>query len=188
MEKETIGIIGAGAGAGTTHLTLLLANYLSGVKNRKTAVLEWNSHGDFDRFGVCCLGLGETKDQYQILGVSYFPLADNETLVQCMCGDFQAVLLDCGREEEGRRADLIRCRKKLVMGSFCEWQMGYYMPLLKERKQSKEGWHYLCAFGSEESRKLAEKHMNVPILRVPCTVDAYGVTEETIRLFGQLLS
>ena len=123
MEKETIGIIGAGAGAGTTHLTLLLANYLSGVKNRKTAVLEWNSHGDFDRFGVCCLGLGETKDQYQILGVSYFPRADNETLVQCMCGDFQAVLLDCGREE----AFSVCCKRWLSEG----------IPLCRRKRRSK---------------------------------------------------
>ncbi len=186
MEKETIGILGAGAGTGATHLTLLLANYLTGVKHRKTAVLEWNSHGDFDRFGIQCLGLKQPKDRYVILGVSYFPRADDETLIQCMCGDCQVILLDCGREEEGRRADLIRCNKKLVIGSFSEWQSETYMALLKERKQPKEGWHYFCAFGSEEARTIAEKYINVPIERVPCIPDAYGVTKETISLFGRL--
>ncbi|MFR1833275.1 MAG: hypothetical protein ACLSX5_08965 [Lachnospiraceae bacterium] len=104
-----------------------------------------------------------------------------------MCGEYEAILLDCGREEEGRRADLIRCQKKLIIGSFCEWQTESFMSLLKERKKPKEGWHYLNAFGSEDARKQAEKYLNVSIERVPCIWDAYGVTKETISLFGHLL-
>lgn len=38
-------------GVGTSHLAISLANYLTGVKRKKTALLEWNDHGDFERIG-----------------------------------------------------------------------------------------------------------------------------------------
>ncbi len=172
---------------GATHLTLLLANYLTGVQNKHIAVLEWNGHGDFDRFGVQCLGLKKPADLYGILGASYVPRADEEALIQCMGGKYQVILLDCGRIEEGKRADLVRCRTKLIIGSFCEWQVQSYTPILRERKQPRDGWHYLTAFGSEESRQIAERRLKLPIERVPYIPDAYEVTKETISLFGRLL-
>ena len=48
---RTVGIIGAGRSVGVTHLAIWLANYLTGVKGQRTAVLEWNTHGDFRRLG-----------------------------------------------------------------------------------------------------------------------------------------
>ena len=39
--------MGCGRGVGTSHLAVALANYLTGVKRKKTALLEWNSHDDF---------------------------------------------------------------------------------------------------------------------------------------------
>ena len=112
----------------------MLANYLAGVKNKRIAVLEWNCHGDFDRFGIQCLGLKKPAEQYGILGACYFPRADEETLIQCISGAYQVILLDCGRIEEGKRADLVRCRTKLIIGSFCEWQVQSYTAILRERK------------------------------------------------------
>ena len=44
---RTIGVMGCGRGVGTSHLAVALANYLTGVKRKKTALLEWNSHDDF---------------------------------------------------------------------------------------------------------------------------------------------
>ena len=49
QDDRTIGIIGQGRGTGVTHFCILLANYLSGVKRKKTAVLEWNTHHDFEK-------------------------------------------------------------------------------------------------------------------------------------------
>lgn len=126
-------------------------------------------------------------DLYGILGACYFPRADGETLIQCMGGEYQVILLDCGRIEEGKRADLVRCRTKLIIGSFCEWQVQSYTPALRERKQVRDGWHYLTAFGSEESRQIAERQLKLPIEKVPYIPDAYKVTKETISLFGRLL-
>ena len=165
----------------------MLANYLAGVKNKRIAVLEWNCHGDFDRFGIQCLGLKKPAEQYGILGACYFPRADEETLIQCISGAYQVILLDCGRIEEGKRADLVRCRTKLIIGSFCEWQVQSYTAILRERKPLKDGWHYLTAFGSEESRKIAARRLKLPIEKVPYIPDAYEVTKETISLFGRLL-
>ena len=46
---EVFGVVGSSHGVGVTYVSILLANYMTGIKNRKTAILEWNSNGDFDR-------------------------------------------------------------------------------------------------------------------------------------------
>lgn len=186
-EKETIGILGASPGAGVTHLTILLANYMTGVRRKRTAVLEWNRHGDFDRFGEACLGKRPRARPWRILGSDYFGEADGDMLVQCMNGPYETVLFDCGRAEEGGGADFVRCGRKLVVGSFSEWQAESFLGILRERKRAGDGWQYLAAFGGEESRKIAERSLKLPILRIPWLPDPWCATKETIDLFGRLL-
>ena len=167
-------------------MTLLLANYLAGFQKRTTAVLEWNNHGDFQRFGSVCTGSSQTARLYKILGADYFPAADKETLLACMKGPYDILLFDYGRTEEGNIAEWIRCGKKLAMLSFSEWRLDAAVHLLREPHKPQEGWHYFAAFGSGEARIEAERRARIPILQVPYLPDAYAVTKETISLFAQM--
>ncbi len=179
-------MIGAGSGVGTTHLTLLLANYLAGFRKMPAAVLEWNGHGDFQRFGNVCGGISLGGQYCQILGADYFPRAGKDVLVQCMNGPYEAVVFDYGRIEEGNEAELIRCRKKLIVLSFSEWQIEAAFHFLKKPRRAEDGWYYFTAFGSEEARKETGRRFHVSIRRLPYLPDAYAVTKETINLFGRM--
>ena len=46
---KVTGIIGAGRGTGVTHFSIRAANYFCSWKQRKTAVIQWNSHKDTER-------------------------------------------------------------------------------------------------------------------------------------------
>lgn len=46
---KVTGIIGAGRGTGVTHFSIQAANYFCSWKQRKTAVIQWNSHKDTER-------------------------------------------------------------------------------------------------------------------------------------------
>ena len=74
-DTRIIGIVGAGRHVGVTHLTVLLANYFSSICGEQTAALEWNGHGDFDRFGRVCTGETEAEC-YEIQDVSFYPHGD----------------------------------------------------------------------------------------------------------------
>ncbi len=178
--------MGASAGIGTTHFVLLLSNYLTGFKRKPTAVLEWNRHGDFCRLGKVCLGQSKPAEHYRILGADYFPGANEETLIKCMNGPFAELIFDYGREEDGGWTGLIRCHKKILIVSFSEWQIEAAIRLFQKPKPEKEGWYYFASFGSDESRKEAERRLGLSVWKVPYLPDAYGVTKETISLFGRL--
>ena len=101
-KTEVIGIVGVGRGVGTTHLGLLLANYLQGVWGRKTAVLEWNNHGDFSRFRKQCTGQMEVKECFRIQKVDYYSQAESSQLMRCMETGYQEVVIDFGNLQKQR--------------------------------------------------------------------------------------
>lgn len=86
--------MGCGRGVGTSHLAVALANYLTGVKRKKTALLEWNSHDDFqilERFAGKngrreAAGQKKTErsrnksDRFRIMEVDYYKMADPAVL------------------------------------------------------------------------------------------------------------
>ena len=72
-EPRIIGVTGAGRSLGTTHLCVLAANYLCSACGRRTAVLEWNGHGDFRRFGSVCTGLSAAESCYRIQEADFYP-------------------------------------------------------------------------------------------------------------------
>ena len=88
MEPRITGIAGAGRGVGVTHLALLAANYMQGVQGKRTAVLEWNDHRDFDRLGKMCTGQLKEADCYRIQQVDYYPRAEGGRLMECLAAGY----------------------------------------------------------------------------------------------------
>ena len=135
-----IGIAGTGRGAGATHLCVWSANGLRSGLGRKTAVLEWNRHGDFDRFGRVCTGMEPRNLRYSIQGVDFYPQSGEEILAACIRGPYQEILLDCGvlgEEGDGRsiwEPELLggtRPAKRLALPG-CLWQRGIQKKLEQE--------------------------------------------------------
>lgn len=174
-----IGLAGAGRGTGVTHLTLMLANYLCSAQGRKTAVLEWNDHGDFDRLGILCTGEEKGRDRYRILKADYYPRADGGRLRECLGAGYERVLIDFGALNEKTETELTRCRAVWILMSFSEWQMEAFWELLRSRESPvRESWQLFAAFGSEESRTEWNKRRRPRIERVPLSADAFTITRE----------
>lgn len=178
-EPWIIGLAGAGRGTGVTHLTLMLANYLCSAQGRKTAVLEWNDHGDFDRLGILCTGEEKEKDRYRILQADYYPRAEAGRLMRCLGEGYERVLIDFGVLDEMTETELTRCRAVWILISFSEWQMEAFWELMRSRESpGRESWQFFAAFGSEESRAEWNKRRRPKIERVPLSADAFTVTRE----------
>jgi len=187
-EPQMIGVIGAGHAMGTTHLCILTANYLCSACGKKTAVLEWNGHGDFARFGSACTGGGYEEPVYRIQEVDFYPGADGHRMADCMEKGYQRIIMDFGILKEQKNAEILRCHKVFLMVSFSEWQEGVFgkMDIWQERAVH-NGWQCLTVFGSEESRIRWNKRRRPTILRIPFSVDAFTVTEEVMNWMKPLL-
>ncbi len=183
VNQEIIGIIGTGRGVGVTHFTVMTAGYLGGVLRKRCAVLEWNSHGDFRKMRKLC-----AKEQFQaggfrILEADYYERAGINTLLLCKKSGYQAVIVDYGTVREGNLKEFLRCDRQFVLGSLSEWQMETFLEFERKGKKAEKSWKTLVSFGSEEARKNAEKRLNIPISRIPVSVDVFAVTGEIIGFY-----
>jgi len=187
-EPQIIGVLGTGHAVGTTHFCILTANYLCSACGKRTAVLEWNGHGDFARFGSACTGEDRERAVYRIQDVDFYPGADGCRLADCMEKEYQRIVIDFGILKEQKNAELLRCHKVFLMVSFSEWQEGAFGKMDTWRESAlHNGWQCLTVFGSEESRIQWNKRRRPAILRIPFSVDAFTVTEEEMAWMKPLL-
>ena len=186
-ETQIIGIVGSGRGVGVTHLCVLMANYLHSGCGRRTAVLEWNGHGDFARFGAVCTEAGHLLDCYRIQGVDFYQRSSSRTLARCIQDCYEIIVIDFGSLQEQDDAELLRCHKVYLLVSFSEWQDGAFgnCAAWKERAV-REGWQCLASFGSEESRLYWNKRHKPTVHRIPFSADAFTVTKEVMDWMKQI--
>ena len=122
---RVIGVIGAGRRTGVTHLCVLMANYLTGAGQRRTAVIEWNDHGDFRRMEKVCARrenvTGEKEENvFKALGVTYFCRGNADTLAGCMNGPYDDIIIDFGEAAPAPRAEWLRCQVRMMVVSFSD--------------------------------------------------------------------
>lgn len=188
-ENRIIGIVGLGHGAGVTHLSVMMGNYLTGACGLKTAVLEWSGQGDFKKMEQECLGRQMGGCPFTVLDVDYYAEADERVLTACINLNYQHIIIDFGGISVENRMEFFRCDRKLVVASLSEWQIEAFWRFLREEgKAGIRSWTCLAVFGSEEARREMKKRLKLSIERIPLSVDAFTVTREMMRWFEQLLT
>lgn len=184
-EWRTLGIIGAGRGCGVTHLAVWSGNWLQSVCHERTAVLEWNEHGDFRKLLAACQGSeGETAGS--VMGVTYYPEADEQEFLACMKSNYRRILIDYGELTEKSAAGWLHCDKRILVGSFSEWQSGEFFRRIQRGAEWNADWLAAVVFGSEEARLSAEKEWRRNIYRIPFSADAFTITRTDMNFMSKL--
>ena len=185
-----IGVVGAGRGVGVTHLCVLMGNFLTGAWQRRTALIEWNDHSDFERMErICLAGKGRNceKPYFRVLGVDYFCCGDAKILAECIEKPYDEVIIDFGQLRDEIAAQFRCCQVRMTVLSFSEWQLENAdgRKLLQERADA--GRIYLAAFGSDWMRREAKRRLGCCVERIPFSADAFSVDRELMRWFETLL-
>lgn len=168
----------------------MLANYMTGVKNNKTVVLEWNDSGDFKRMEEFCRKksvLKAVSQTFNILEVSYIKNAGKNELLECINHGFDTVVIDFGSGFEVIREEFLRCDRKILIGSFCEWRVGAFTELIAEKRSEGGRWELLAAFGSVETEIEMNRCMHAFVRRIPESADAFAVTGKIMVFFKGFL-
>lgn len=177
-------MIGSGPCAGATHFTVLLANYLAGVLRKKTAVLEWNGHGDLTEMEAFCMGRRSERKEYHVLDVLYVKNAGLEELVSCINRRYDRIIIDFGDSFSRNRTEFLRCDRRIVLLALSEWQMARCLEFtVLTAGERDKGWEYYTVFGSEETRLEIKRKLGLAVQRVPFSVDAFTVTREIMAFF-----
>lgn len=170
-----------------THLAVWMGNYLAGVRRERTAVLEWNSHGDFCKMERFCAGHDSGMQPVRILETDYYADAGAKELADCMNGDYRRILIDFGEITGEGICECSRCDRKVIVGALSEWQAGDFLESVGEKARRDKSWSYATAFGSEETRRAWKQAPGLEILRIPLSVDAFSVTRADMSFFARLL-
>lgn len=188
MKARLIGIAGIGKSVGCTHFSIMLANYLAGYCRRKTAVLEWNKSGDFERLERVCTGkVGEQKP-CRILDADYYKNAGADELGRVLNREYEEILVDFGALDETEENEFLRCGKRFIVVSFSEWQQEKIREFMSGKCRTEHTcWQFVASFGSEETRKEFERRFGFFADRIPFSADAFSVTEECGVFFGNLI-
>lgn len=187
-EKEKlIGIGGVGRSVGCTHFAVMLANYYAGIERKKTALLEWNHSGDFERIELMCTGKCRSSDHFRVLDVDYYKNAGSKELTEVLGNHIDRILIDFGAVDDHRLAELLRCDKQFMIGSFTEWQEQSFRDFVKKNRDIGDRWSYLAIFGSEETRREFRRRPGIQTIRIPFSADAFSVTRDTVEFFETLL-
>lgn len=190
-KAEVIGIAGSGPGVGTTHFAILTANYLADVLRRRTAVLEWNQSGAFARMEAVCVKKTVSRPEnntFRIFEVSYIKKAGKKELLECMNCGYDTVIIDFGSGFESAAEEILRCERRFLLGSFCEWQVGAFTSFAAGRRGKREGWEYFYRFGSEEAAEEMRKRLCISVRRIPESQDAFTITGELMVFFEGFLN
>lgn len=175
-----------------THLCVLMANYLTSAGQRRTAVIEWNGHGDFERMERICAGRESSAGKkeanvFKALGVTYYKQGDARVLAGCMSGPYDDIIVDFGEAGPDAQTEWMRCQVRMMVVSFCEWQLENISGMMEQRGRPRNGWIYLAAFGSEWTRREVERQLGVAVFRIPFSADAFQVDRHMMRWFEGIL-
>lgn len=187
---ELIGVAGAGNGTGTTHTVCLLANYLWGVKQIKTAAIQKGDSRDFQKIAKAYMGQACFKrtgeEKFRMLGVDYYSRMQEEILTAENMEGYGCAVVDFGNILEGSRTEFLCCKRKLLIISLCEWQLDGWLEFFAEFQGKWKNITFGAVFGSEDLRKEAERRLGKAIIRIPFSPDPFVVTGELITLFEKL--
>lgn len=185
-----IGVAGSSSSVGTTHLAILTAAYLSGVLRKKTAVLEWNGTEAFVDLEKILSKKAVTKENgktFNMLGIFFCKKAGAEAFIDCTEQGFEAVVADFGCYRGSIREEFLRCDRRFLVCSGSDWQLLQAAELIRKEFTQKNRVEYFSSFGTEETLRMAEKHLKVQIRRIPFSPDAFVITGESMAFFGKFL-
>lgn len=185
-----VGIAGSTASVGSTHFSILTAAYFSGVLQKRTAVLEWNPTDTFQNLEKILskkVVTNERDHTFNILGIFFCRRNGMEALLSCMESGFEAVVIDFGCYQEQFREAFLRCERRFLVCSGSDWQLFKTTDCLLRMHARKRTVEYVASFGSDETLRMAETYLKVPIRRIPFSPDAFAVTGEILDFFGRFL-
>lgn len=189
-KTEVIGIAGSGRGVGTTHFSILMANYMTGVLRQQTAVLEWNQSKTFEHMEqVCVSGTSARKKNqiFKVLDVCYLKNAGKQELLYCLNEGFHTIIIDFGSDLQDSESEFFRCDRKLLIGSFTEWQLHGLIAMIAKRNRKEASLEYFAFFGSKETEREVRKQFQIQIRRIPYLPDAFTITGEAMTFLGEFL-
>lgn len=191
-QVETIGVLASARGIGGTHLSIMLANYLTAKRGKKVALVELDTtKGDFRK--ICDEYKSLKKNQetafcFRLYEVDYYSNINKTFLGELYNYGYDYIIMDMGNNYKVNRDDLLRCTKKIIVGSMQEWKRKAFVDIVEKTSVgvSKWEWRYLLLYGSDKDIKLLRKKYKINAGQIPWEPDPFLIHSSNFDFFKEL--
>ncbi len=181
-EKIRIAVCGSCAGAGSTHFSIMLANYCANVCGLRTVITECDNHKDFLKI---CIETGRVRNDYRKFSyknITFILENDKEAALKLM-DSAEIIIYDCGcvgvRNEIYQLADI---RYAVLSASI--YRMAKTLRFVDELGCRSV---YMCMFGGDKQIKILSGKTDEDILRIPYEGDPFHLSGRTAGWIGNIL-
>lgn len=190
--KLIIGMLGTHKGAGVTHISILLANYLSEWLGKNTAFIEYYPQKEVQYLKNYFYKKSEeveTYDPFQVNCITYYSNVKEQAVAEIIGDQYECVVLDLGTDFNRCKNEFLRCDRKIIVSSLSIWKRHNLDLFLNDTSHIKLNnlWTYVIPFSREKEIKQASRTYHRDFYGVPYEPDPFALSADTIKLFQKLI-
>lgn len=189
-----IGIFGLHPNAGATFVSLLLAEYLTGVRGEQTAVVERGGHNELRNLSGHFNVKNRSKSERTTLhGITLLSMEEDREYIDCLNKTDSCMIYDLGCCYPMARERMKHCDLLIFVFHLCDWKFSEekltieLTALMKKEEQIYQKAHLLGNLMSQ-SKGRAERIRSKNISFLGYEPDVYVPSVQARSLFDSLLS
>ena len=160
VQKILVGVAGAGPRMGSTHNSIVLANFLRENK-QMVAIMEMNASGAFEALCDARKAKVFPEGYFTINGVDYYPACTRERVATVSGKLYNFILLDFGSYYEADRVQFNKCDVRILFSGTKPWELGALEELFEEQEEDVLKKYHFCFLGTSSGKLQKEiiEHM-----------------------------
>ena len=187
LQSVCIGISGLSRGCGTTHLSIMMAKYLSVCQGYQTAYIELDRNVQMVRFGEL-LDVKDPERGFRYQGIYFYPAASHQKIHGARTDGCRAVVLDLGLEQQVPEAVKESCTMRYMIVDGAVWKQAVFTDWLsRNEKQTDQNLRILMSTSGEKRSKRLDRTSGIVLDAVPYLPDPFGIKPPVIQWMNQLI-
>lgn len=147
VQKILIGVAGSGPRMGSTHNSIVLANFLR-QHHQMTAVLEMNKSQAFEKIQASQKAKLFEEGYFSLNGVDYYPSSDRERVTAAAGRLYNFLVLDFGSYEAADKVLFNTCDVRLVFTGSKPWEFDELEKVFQEQDEDVLARYHFCFLGT----------------------------------------
>lgn len=184
--------MGIGRGVGTTHLSIMVANYLANGRKKKVALLELNKNNVFAELK----NDGNLKDNkinssrsscFKLIGIDFHRNIQEEDISKIMAENYDYIILDVSGNFILGRKEFLRSHKKIIVGSLSRWKAHEYYDYFEKAGTKCQDSRFLTFAADRKLFGMVRNNYGVNIGQIPFEEDPFHMNGVNIKWIEEIM-
>lgn len=185
-----IGIMGIAQGVGTTHLSIMVGNYLANGLGNKVAIVELGKKDDYASFApekMLCDDEHKNK-HFTSNGMEFYESVLNFEVPIILSKNYDYVIFDIECSNVFGKNQFVRSDKKIVIGSLSRWKVNLYEQFISDMKgiEGYKDCKYVSLTMVKKCAKRIEHDHGIKIDQIPFDDNPFHIQCENLQWLKHL--